>query len=402
MRHASGLRKGDTATAMGAAGGNSSSASGACGGGDNGDNGVGGVGGGSGVGGGGSPSPTAVADAAATAAAAAELAELTLPPVTPATPHRADLRLLDKSGLPTGGANGGRREVPLQLLLLPGTTRGQGACGRVVEGLYGGRRVAVKLVADTHTWGGPSEELLQTFEQEVEVLGRCEHANVVRLIAACLQPPRLCLVMELMETSLDRVLHGRPGQALMPLDKVLHIAIEIARGLAYLHPFIVHRDCKPANVLLNDPWGPRPVVKITDFGLSRLRSTVQATRTPGAGTPAYLAPEGYDAAINVITHQADIYSFGVVLWEMLSGSQPWQHRDMMTLAYDVTVRGQRLPLKALEAGGRCPHKLRLLLQQCWEQDPRRRPAAAELVKELARVMQYSTCLASPGPTLFRM
>ncbi|PNG99415.1 Serine/threonine-protein kinase HT1, partial [Tetrabaena socialis] len=154
-----------------------------------------------------------------------------------------------------------------------------GACGRVVEGLYGGRRVAVKLVADTNTWGGPPEALLQTFEQEVEVLGRCEHANVVRLIAACLQPPRLCLVgslsgtggrapsvMELMETSLDRVLHGRPGRqavALMPLDKVLHIAIEIARGLAYLHPFIVHRDCKPANVLLNDPWGPRPVVKIT-------------------------------------------------------------------------------------------------------------------------------------------
>ncbi|PNG99770.1 Mitogen-activated protein kinase kinase kinase, partial [Tetrabaena socialis] len=193
-----------------------------------------------------------------------------------------------------------------------------------------------------------------------------------------------------METSLDRVLHGRPGQkavALMPLDKVLHIAMEIARGLAYLHPFIVHRDCKPANVLLNDPWGPRPVVKITDFGLSRLRSTVQATRTPGAGTPAYLAPEGYDAAPKVITHQADIFSFGVVLWEMLSGSQPWKHCDMMTLAYDVTVRRQRLPLEALEAGGRCPPKLRLLLRQCWEQDPRRRPAAAELVKELAGVLQ---------------
>ncbi|PNH02233.1 Mitogen-activated protein kinase kinase kinase MLK4 [Tetrabaena socialis] len=83
----------------------------------------------------------------------------------------------------------------------------------------------------------------------------------------------------------------------------------------------------------------------------------------------------------------DIFSFGVVLWEMLSGSQPWKHCDMMTLAYDVTVRRQRLPLEALEAGGRCPHKLRLLLQQCWEQDPRRRPAAAELVKELAGVMQ---------------
>ncbi|PNH05977.1 putative serine/threonine-protein kinase, partial [Tetrabaena socialis] len=337
------------------------------------------------------------------------LAELALLPVTPRTPHRADLRLLDGSGQTNdraeddgagrrGGAGGGAgggdgggggegggvgqgREAALELQLLPGTTRGQGACGRVVEGLYGGRRVAVKLVADTHTRGGPSEALLQTFEQEVEVLGRCEHPNVVRLLAACLQPPRLCLVMELMETSLDRVLHGRPGQqavALMPLDKVLHIAIEIARGLAYLHPFIVHRDCKPANVLLNDPWGPRPVVKITDFGLSRLRSTVQATRTPGAGTPAYLAPEGYDVAPKVITHQADIFSFGVVLWEMLSGSQPWKHCDMMTLAYDVTVRRQRLPLEALEAGGRCPHKLRLLLQQCWEQDPRRRPAAAEL------------------------
>eukprot|EP00198_Chlamydomonas_reinhardtii_P011782 XP_001701119.1 predicted protein [Chlamydomonas reinhardtii] len=186
--------------------------------------------------------------------------------------------------------------------LLP-ITLGRGAFGRVVEGRYQGQRVAVKLLNDSaflvsagvaqstggaagargpraEAAGGATEghsaagqcgdeaamrqHLREALAQEVEVMGRCRHPNVLRLLAACVAPPRLCLVMELMETSLERLLYGsgssyghivggRAGgggdggngvapQPLLPLAVVLDIALDVAHGLSYLHPTIIHRE----------------------------------------------------------------------------------------------------------------------------------------------------------------
>ncbi|KXZ44071.1 hypothetical protein GPECTOR_74g685 [Gonium pectorale] len=207
---------------------------------------------------------------------------------------------------------------------------------------------------------------LRALAQEVEVLARCRHPNVVRLFAANLGPPRVCLVMELMDTSLERLLHGggddgAPG-ALLPLPKVLHIALQVARALAYLHPTILHRDLKPANVLVSQADSTAPVAKLADFGLARLRDTVLITRHPEVGT--------------------DIWAFGVILWEMLSGERPWGGLLAVQIACAIKVSGRRLPLESLPPE-RCPPKLRALLTACWEQDPSRRPAAAEVVKTLA-------------------
>ncbi|KAG2485388.1 hypothetical protein HYH03_015874 [Edaphochlamys debaryana] len=301
--------------------------------------------------------------------------------VTPFTPHRSDLKL--------------DVQCDTEVKLLP-VIRGKGSYGRVVEGLYGGQRVAVKLVVDVDEWSGPTDSLVSSFAQEVEVLGRCQHPNIVRLLAACLKPPRLCLVMELMDTSLERMVHGRPGE-LMQLPTVLHVAADIARGLAYLHPTIVHRDLKPGNVLLSNTDSIRPIAKLTDFGLSRLRSTVLVTRHPEAGTPAYMAPEAFDASNYVITHKADIYALGVILWEMLTGSVPWEGCSMVAIAYSITVRHHRLPLSKLDAN-RCPPKLRKLIHQCWDPDPQRRPAAAELVKQLTLVLQLVHGESEAAPT----
>ncbi|KAG2423574.1 hypothetical protein HXX76_015214 [Chlamydomonas incerta] len=301
-----------------------------------------------------------------------------------------------------------------------GSLLGKGAFGKVVHGLYKGRHVAVKLVHDAHAFGGPSASLMRSFTQEVEVLGRCRHPNVVQLLAACLQPPRLCLVMELMEASLAQALygpyppavpadvpalplpplaprpmaaavampspsavqHGDGGSRLVPLQTVLHITLEVAKALEYLHPTV------PGNVLLNDPWGERPVVKITDFGLSRLRVTAAPTLTPDAGTPAYLAPECLDASApgtSVITHRADIYSLGIMTWEMLAGSRPWRGFTIMQMAYK-TSQGERPPLHAIPEA-RCPPRLRALINAMWDPDPKRRPAAAEVVKLLMLIQQ---------------
>ncbi|KAG2425161.1 hypothetical protein HXX76_013915 [Chlamydomonas incerta] len=286
----------------------------------------------------------------------------------------------------------------------------------------------------------------QAFVQEVEILGRCRHDNIVRLLAANLIPPHVCLVMERMDCSLEALLRpaGRSGPgALLPLPTALHIAADIARGLEFLHPTIVHRDLKPANVLLNNPTAEFPTAKLTDFGLSRLRATTMATQNPEVGTPAYMAPEVFEIFNFTITDKADMYALGVILWELVSGAVPWAGLSLMEIAVAVTFHKSRLPLAGLaqpappaaaaaatatyststsngyaadnDAGGgtalapplpapgadaaaaaagvagpnvpwdgvsRCPPRLAALMLQCWEQDPKRRPAAAEAIKEL--------------------
>ncbi|KAG2441627.1 hypothetical protein HXX76_003247 [Chlamydomonas incerta] len=238
-----------------------------------------------------------------------------------------------------------------------------------------------------HVWADDrARRLLRQFQQEVEVLGRCDHPAVVKLLAACLTPPRLCLVMELCETSLEHLIYGRPGQ-LLSLPTVLHIAVQVAEGLSYLHPTIIHRDL-PANVLIQGADSSRPVAKLTDFGLSRLRMATVATRHPDAGTPAYLAPECYSTDNNVVTHHMDMYAMGVLLWSMLTGQRPWraQCQSIVVIAYRVTMLGERPPLDQM-SDRRCPPKLRRLIKQCWEHDPRKRPAAAQMVKELSELLR---------------
>ncbi|GIL71708.1 hypothetical protein Vretifemale_2221, partial [Volvox reticuliferus] len=248
--------------------------------------------------------------------------------------------------------------------------------------------------------------------QEVNILGRCRHPCIIRLLAACLKPPRVCLVLELMDTSLDRLLFGRRRRcvagggaggvgnggdgnvgggtagddisAILPLDKVLHIALRVAQGLEYLHPSIIHRDLKPANVLLRDPDSSRPIVRIADFGLARLRAMTLPTMHPCVGTVPYMAPECFDVGLTALTHRVDIYSFGVLLWTMLTGQQPWQDYPAIAIAYGVGVLNRRPPLDYLD-DERCPLRLKHLMCRCWDFDPLRRPAAADVVKELLMI-----------------
>ncbi|KAG2451852.1 hypothetical protein HYH02_003628 [Chlamydomonas schloesseri] len=321
--------------------------------------------------------------------------------------------------------------------LLP-VVLGRGAFGRVVVGRYQGQRVAVKILnemmatdqeadgaalvnPDCHDdandaaaqqaeWVAPGGEdgnepaaatgpvggsQLDALVQEVEVLGRCRHPNVVRLLAACLTPPRLCLVMELMETSLERMLYGGgPEQPLLPLGTVMDIALDVAQGLSYLHPTIVHRDLKPGNVLVNLNGGKRPLAKLSDFGLSRIQSTVVITADLEAGTPGYMAPELFDVSNFVISHKVDIYSYGVLLWAMLTGKEPWKEYGLVQMTYCVAILQQRPPLPGPD---RCSDKMRRLIASCWEPQPQRRPAAAEVVKQLLLIKQQHETLALTNP-----
>ncbi|KAG2491543.1 hypothetical protein HYH03_010114 [Edaphochlamys debaryana] len=284
------------------------------------------------------------------------------------------------------------RGRPPRLPPLAAEASADGGFGRVYAGEMGGQAVAVKLIAEDlgHLHPEDAAHLVRGFEQELEVLARCSHPCIVRVLAACANPPRPCIVMERMETSLERMLHGAPG-TLLPLPVVIHIALEVARGLEYLHPTVLHRDLKPGNVLINDPHSPHPVVKISDFGLSRLRQTMLQTMHPEAGTPAYLAPECYDLSAEGITYKTDIYSWGVLVWEALAGYKPWSGMNTVKIAVSIQVHNARLPMPAVGAPGegidRWPLKLVRLIAECWDRDPLRRPAAAELVKRLLLIQE---------------
>ncbi|KAG2485602.1 hypothetical protein HYH03_015665 [Edaphochlamys debaryana] len=270
-------------------------------------------------------------------------------------------------------------------VVLTGRVLGKGACGRVCEGVYQGQRVAVKQFTFQGVGAALAESILQSCVQELEILARCDHPNVVRLLAACVTGPRPVTVMELCDVSLAQLPYGRRDGKLLPIPLVLHIGAEIAKGLEYLHPTIVHRDLKPANVLINNPDSPFPEVKLADFGLSRIWDTVQPTKTPEAGTTPYLAPECFELDNFIITHKADIYSWGVCVWEMLAGSKPWQGVAPIGVATLVTLKNTRLPVPPSGDADptRWPMRLRELLWRTWDRDPGRRPAAAEIAKELA-------------------
>ncbi|KAG2441456.1 hypothetical protein HXX76_003078 [Chlamydomonas incerta] len=287
------------------------------------------------------------------------------------------------------------------LELLP-VVRGRGAFGRVVEGIYRGERVAVKMLLGPGDGAATGAQGLQdALRQEVEVLGRCSHPNVVKLLAACLDPRQPCLVMELCDTSLEALIFKRggpgagpaPAPAQMPLATVLTIAIDICNALSYLHPTIIHRDLKPANVLINGAGSGAPVAKLTDFGLSRLRAMTLPTMDPEAGTAAYMAPECFDVTNRFVTHHADLYSLGVIIWAMLTGAEPWSAYSVVVVAFRVCAKGERLPLACLP-DARCPVKLKKLIIDLWDADPRRRPAAEEVAKEL--ILMRKQLLAVEG------
>lgn len=195
---------------------------------------------------------------------------------------------------------------------------GEGGFGRVYHGvLQDGTEVAVKLLTRDNQNGD------REFIAEIEMLSRLHHRNLVKLIGICIEQHTRCLVYELIPNgSVESHLHG-PDMSRGPLDwdARLKIALGAARGLAYLHedsnPRVIHRDFKASNVLLEDDFTP----KVSDFGLAR-----EATEgshhisTRVMGTFGYVAPEY--AMTGHLLVKSDVYSYGVVLLELLSGRKP--------------------------------------------------------------------------------
>ncbi|PWA92335.1 serine-threonine/tyrosine-protein kinase catalytic domain-containing protein [Artemisia annua] len=185
------------------------------------------------------------------------------------------------------------------------------------------RTVAIKCIIDS----GAGKE---GFYTEIELLTSCKHDNIVSLLGICDEGPHMILVYEYASNkSLDNYLGGSPDNSInLTWIQRLKIAVDIAKGLNYLHTRvkdehvedehkIIHRDLKSGNILLGDNW----VAKIADFGLSKFNRVNEEGKTfytgTIAGTPEYTCPE-YKRT-GRLKRQIDIYSLGVVLFEILSG-----------------------------------------------------------------------------------
>lgn len=205
------------------------------------------------------------------------------------------------------------------------TMLGTGGFGKVYEGVIpNGQRVAVKKLESLKQ--GKKE-----FRAEVAILGGLHHFNLVRLCGFCAEGPFKLLVYEYMENgSLDRWLFQDPRKENQPPPLSwpvrFQIALGTARGLAYLHEEckerIIHLDIKPQNILLDQDF----TAKISDFGLSKLVQRDQSfVMTNMRGTPGYLAPEWL--LEGGITNKTDVYSFGMLLLEIVSGRKNLDHAE---------------------------------------------------------------------------
>ncbi|XP_028074546.1 receptor-like serine/threonine-protein kinase ALE2 isoform X9 [Camellia sinensis] len=196
---------------------------------------------------------------------------------------------------------------------------GEGGFGRVYSGvLEDGTKVAVKVLKRDDQQGG------REFMAEVEMLSRLHHRNLVKLIGICIEERSRCLVYELIPNgSVESHLHGVDKET-APLDwgARMKIALGAARGLAYLHedssPRVIHRDFKSSNILLEHDF----TSKVADFGLARsaLEEENRHICTRVMGTFGYVAPEY--AMTGHLLVKSDVYSYGVVLLELLSGRKP--------------------------------------------------------------------------------
>ncbi|KAL6624660.1 hypothetical protein ACP70R_031981 [Stipagrostis hirtigluma subsp. patula] len=193
---------------------------------------------------------------------------------------------------------------------------GEGGFGSVYKGrLPDGKEVAVKQLKDG---GGQGE---REFQAEVEIISRVHHRHLVSLVGYCISDNQRLLVYDFVpNNSLHYHLHGH-GMPVLQWSARIKIAAGAARGIAYLHedchPRIIHRDIKSSNILLDNNFE----AKVADFGLARLAlDAVTHVTTRVMGTFGYMAPEY--ASSGKLTERSDVFSFGVVLLELITGRKP--------------------------------------------------------------------------------
>lgn len=277
--------------------------------------------------------------------------------------------------------------VDLSKLFL-GLRFAHGAHSQLYHGIYKDEPVAVKIirVPDDDENGVLGAQLEKQFNREVTLLSRLHHSNVIKFVAACRQPPVFCIVTEyLSEGSLRAYLHKLEDKTLhesLSLQELIKMALDIARGMEYIHSQgVIHRDLKPENILINQDFQ----LKIADFGIG-CEEVYCDSLADDPGTYRWMAPEMIKR--KSYGRKVDVYGFGLILWEMVAGTIPYEDMTPIQAAFAVVNKNLR-PAIPVD----CPLAMRALIEQCWSLHPDKRPEFWQVVKVLE---QFETSLACDG------
>ncbi|XP_009409582.2 serine/threonine-protein kinase STY13 [Musa acuminata AAA Group] len=252
-----------------------------------------------------------------------------------------------------------------------GVAFAQGAFGKLYRGTYDGEDVAIKLLEKPENDPERAQLMEQQFGQEVMMLANLKHPNIVRFIGACRKPMVWCIVTEYAKGGSVRQFLMRRQNRSVPLKLAVKQALDIAKGMEYVHGLgFIHRDLKSDNLLIFADKS----IKIADFGVARIEVKTEGM-TPETGTYRWMAPE-------MIQHRpynqkVDVYSFGIVLWELITGMLPFPNMTAVQAAFAVVNKGVRpvIPQDCLPA-------LNEIMTRCWDANPDVRPSFSEIITML--------------------
>ncbi|WRX10051.1 PB1 domain - like 1 [Theobroma cacao] len=257
---------------------------------------------------------------------------------------------------------------------------GSGTYGTVYHGKWRGTDVAIKRIKKSYFSGRSSEQdrLIKDFWREAQILSNLHHPNVVAFYGVVPDGTggTLATVTEYMVNgSLRNVLLKKDSS--LDRHKKLIIAMDAAFGMEYLHSKnIVHFDLKCDNLLINLRDPQRPICKVGDFGLSRIKHN---TLVSGGvrGTLPWMAPELLNGSSSRVSEKVDVFSFGISMWEILTREEPYADMHCGAIIGGILKNSLRPPIPE-----HCDPDWRKLMEQCWSPNPESRPSFTEITNRL--------------------
>jgi hypothetical protein len=269
---------------------------------------------------------------------------------------------------------------------------GSGAFGTVWLGRCRAIEVAVKVPNVNRKI---TQRQLEAFQAEVKIMSKIFHPHVALFMgASTTSPDKIRIVSERLEGDVEHLIQDKTKE--LPLFSRMKMVRDAATGMAWLHggsPVCLHRDFKTSNLLYDANYN----VKVCDFGLSQLFEKGQKLldeKRP-KGTPLYMAPEVWLG--KEFNEKADVYSFGIVLWELLMREAAFAHHSSIDeFKKAITQDGERPPIPA-----DCISSLRELMTRCWDKDPNLRPYFPEICDKLNEVCIEAAIRDRNGAALWK-
>jgi serine/threonine protein kinase len=220
-------------------------------------------------------------------------------------------------------------------------------------------------------------QMTESFEHELAIMCALRHPNIVLFMGACTEVENLCLVMEYCDKgSLFEILHDQSQS--IDFTRILHVLVSACKGMMYLHlhdPPILHRDLKSLNLLVDGDWN----LKVADFGLTDFKQEGKVANLE-MGSPYWQAPEAMESQL--FSEASDVYSFGIIMWEMFTRQVPFGDMNPYQAAMAVITENKRPFIPAF-----VPPHFTNLIELAWHQNPQKRPPFPEILKSLEHLAE---------------